>query len=176
MTKRDREDRWERWVREALPGPHLRRPPASTLRKALALGSQLEPRTGAATWLVKLLFDSSAQPLPAGVRGGTAGHRRLLYQARTEPGEEVQLDLRVRRERGGTLELTGQLLPPWAGAQVVAFAGRGRRKLSMGDGGEFLAKRLSAGSEVLRLEIRAENGDELVIDDIPLPGKSTGVS
>ena len=54
--------------------------------------------------MVQLLFDSGMQPAPAGVRGVAAGQRRLLYRARTTPGDEVQLDLRVRRERSGTEE------------------------------------------------------------------------
>jgi hypothetical protein len=169
MGKRDRDQRWEDWVRETLPARHLRQPPGSTLRRALALGSQLEPTTGAAAWLVRLLFDSAGQPLPAGVRGASAGQRRLLYEARTKAGGELQLDLRLRRQRDGSLELTGQLLPPWTGAQVEAAAGRTCKKLVLGDAGEFLVKRLPARAESLSLRIRAASGDELDIADVPLP-------
>lgn len=169
MKNNDRDDRWEDWVRQALPGAHLRQPPASTLRKALALGSRLQPRATLSGWLIELLFDSAGQPLPAGVRGTTAGQRRLLYRARTEAGEEMQLDLRLRRESGDALELTGQLLPPWTGARVQAVAGRTRRKQTLGDAGEFLVKRMPAKAGTLRIEIRAANGDEIVIPDIPLP-------
>jgi hypothetical protein len=169
MSKRDRDESWENWVGEALPGRHLRMPPAGTLRRALALGGGLKSRPSAASWVVELLFDSAAQPLPAGVRGTGAGHRRLLYQARTTPGEEVQLDLRVRREAGGTFELTGQVLPPWSGGRIVARLGKTTRKQPLGDGGEFVVRRLPARAETLTLEISTDAGDELVVPDIPLP-------
>ena len=173
MGKRDRDERWEDWVQGTLPARHLHQPPGSTLRKALTLGGQLEPQTSAAAWLVRLLFDSAGQPLPAGVRGASTGQRRLLYEALTQPGSEVQLDLRLRRQRDGSLEVTGQLLPPWAGARVEASSGRTRRKLVLGDAGEFVVKRLPARTETLSLKIRAESGDELDIDDVPLPENNT---
>jgi hypothetical protein len=165
------DDRWERWVREALRGRHLQAPSAGALRKAQALGSGLDSRpAGGLQWLADLVFDSAAQPLPVGVRSAAAGQRRLLYEARSDSAaeERCQLDLRVRREPAGTIELTGQLLPPWVHARVEATVGRTRRKKTLGESGEFLMRRIPARAGSIRLEIRGENGEQLVVQELPL--------
>jgi hypothetical protein len=169
MAKRDPASQWESWVREALRGRHLHQPPASALRSALVLGSQLKPRPTTTDWLVTLLFDSASQPLPAAVRGVSSGQRRLLYQGRTTHGDEIQVDLCLRRGPDGMLELTGQLLPPWARAHAVVTTGRVRRKQPLGDAGDFVLRRLPARSATIRLDIRADDGDEVALPEVPVP-------
>ncbi len=171
MGPRRADDRWERWVRDALKEPHLQAPSAGALRKAAALGSRLGSRpAGGLQWLTDLVFDSAAQPLPVGVRSAATGQRRLLYEARADAAtkERCQLDLRVRREPAGTIELMGQLLPPWVRARVEATAGRTKRKRRLGESGEFVIRGIPARAEALRLEIRGEDGEQLVVQEVPL--------
>ena len=158
-------------MQDALKGPHLQAPSAGALRKARALGSRLDSKpVGGLQWLTALVFDSVAQPLPVGVRSAASGQRRLLYEARggSAAEERCQLDLRVRREPAGTIELMGQLLPPWVRARVEATAGRTKRKKTLGESGEFLMRGIPARAEALRLEIRGENGEQLVVQEVPL--------
>ena len=171
MGPRRGDDRWERWVRDALKEAHLQAPSAGALRKARTLGSRLDsPPVGGLQWLTDLVFDSAAQPLPVGVRSAATGQRRLLYEVRAGSAAEkrCQLDLRVRREPKGTIELMGQLLPPWVHARVEATAGRTKRKKTLGESGEFLIQGISARAEALRLEIRGEDGEQLVVQEVPL--------
>jgi len=162
-------DRWERWVEQALKAEDLQEPPNAALRRALALGSQLASGARHSHWLVKLLFDSAVQPLPAGVRGSTAD-RRLLFEARAGADEAAayQLDLRLRRERGGSLELTGQVLPPLEGARIEVQAGRVRRGQALGDTGEFVLRGLPRGAGSLRLRLEEAEGPGLELPEIPL--------
>lgn len=162
-------DRWERWVEKALKGQSLHEPPNAALRKALALGSKLTPRRQGSLRLVRLLFDSAVEPLPAGVRG-SASDRRLLFEARREDDESaaVQLDLRLRCRRGGSLEVTGQVLPPLVGAKILAVAGRVRRSKILGDTGEFVLRGLPRGAETLTLQVEEADGRGLELPEIPL--------
>jgi hypothetical protein len=85
-------------------------PPPSTMRLARALYSQHRPAglLERALETVKLLFDSHASPLPAGVRGGPVMARTLLFAT----GEHV-VDLQVMpsHERDHTV-LIGQITSP----------------------------------------------------------------
>jgi hypothetical protein len=179
MGPRRGDDRWERWVQDALKGSHLRSPSAGALRKARALGSRLASGpVGGLQWLADLIFDSAAQPLPVGVRSARSGQRRLLYKIQSGSGaaERCELDLRVRCEPAGTIELTGQLLPPWARAHVEVSAGRTKRKKALGESGEFVIRGIPARAEALRLEIRGEDGEQLVVQEVPLFPSPAGSS
>jgi len=85
-------------------------PPASTMRLARALYSQRRPAglLVRALETVKLLFDSHASPLPAGVRGGPARPRTLLFAT-----EDHVIDLQVMpsHEPNHTV-LIGQITSP----------------------------------------------------------------
>ena len=73
----------------------------------------------------------AAEPVPAGVRNAGAGERRMLLELHPLGREHtpLQLDLRVRREPAGGVEMAGQLLPPWVGAPVeVRRAGSSKRR------------------------------------------------
>jgi len=163
------DEKWEAWIRKTLREARLEEPSRGALRCAVALGSQLPGRKTAGQWLVELIFDSASAPLPAGVRGAAGGERRILYQiGPPEGGEPWQLDLRVRRESGDTLGVTGQILPPPAGGRVEARVGRIRRTRKLGESGEFLLRSLPVEAGTLRLEILPDGGDPLVIPDVPL--------
>jgi hypothetical protein len=168
VTSRDRKERELETLGRLLRAERLQEPPDGVLRRALALGSQLEPRKGLLERLVELVFDSAAQPLPAGVRGAATAERRLLYRIGGEGLETAELDLRLRREAGGTVELTGQLLPPRPGREIEVRAGRRSRKLAAGEAGEFLARNLPGGAE-LELVFGDPPGPPLVIRNVPLP-------
>ncbi len=156
-----------------LAGRHLVEPPEATVRRAVALRAGLPARAartpGARRALAQVLsdivlrFDSAASPLPAGVRRGATGERRLLYGVR-----EGQLDLRLRLVPGRGLELAGQVLPPPpAGASVTVHAGRTRRAAPLGACGDFLFAGLPAGARSLRLVVVAPGSPDLVVDGIP---------
>jgi len=169
MSPRKTDD-WEGWVRTALRGGHLREPPAPAVRRARALGSRLRPERAASTiWdVVRLMFDSAARPLPAGVRGAAATTRRLLYRASAKGSRQTcQVDLHLRRTKTGFVEMTGQLLPPWEGARVEARAGRTRRTGKMGDSGEFVIHGLPGRASAMQLVFREKDGAELVIPEVP---------
>jgi hypothetical protein len=171
------DEKWEAWIRKTLKEARLEEPSPGALRRAVALGSQLPGKKALGQWLVELIFDSASAPLPAGVRGAAGGERRVLYQiGLPEGGEPWQLDLRVRRESGDTLAVTGQILPPLAGGRVEARVGRVRRTRELGESGEFLLRSLPVEAGTLRLEIFPDDGESLVIPDIPLLAKDEGPS
>ena len=86
----------------------------------------------------------------------------------TVTDEGAELDLRLRREPRGTVELTGQILPPIPDAWIEARSARTRRRQRLGKEGEFLVRGFPAASGTLRLEICREGSDPLVVEDIPL--------
>lgn len=115
----------------------LHEPPRDALAAAAALGERLKPRgRGLREWIATLVFDSATTPLAVGVRGADAAERRLLYEVR-RGGERAELDLRVRRDARGRLEIVGQLLPPWRDATVEIRGSRGHRAVPLGAHGEF---------------------------------------
>jgi hypothetical protein len=167
----DRDHDWESRVREGLKGRHLEEPSRGALRTAIALGGGLAERAaGRKPWWFETIFDSAAEPLPAGVRGAGVGERRLLYQLREPDTEEDthQLDLRIQRARGGELMLTGQLLPPWSDSRVEARSGRTRRSTPLGKAGEFQLRGLPVRDDGVQLRIEGGEGQVLLIPDIPL--------
>jgi hypothetical protein len=136
----------------------------------LSLGERLERRPSLLGSLVQLVFDSALQPVPAGVRGG-GGERRLLFEIGKEAGEKeaCQLDLRLRREESGTVEILGQLLPPTRGGSVRARAARTRREARLGESGEFLLRGLPAQAASFRLEITRPDRTSITIEEVPMP-------
>ncbi len=171
LPQRRRLERLETLARHLRPA-HLVEPPEGVVRRAAALGDGLVPgKVGWLDWLAELLFDSALAPLPAGVRSAGRDERRLLYRLRASCAgadeEAPQLDLRIRREPSGAVELTGQLLPPWPEARVVARGGRVRREGALGANGEFLLRSLPARAAHLRLEIEGSGRQRLVLEELP---------
>ena len=154
-----------------LKASRLREPPRDVLHRAVALKALLHPhrRPTAGAWLMALLFDSGAQPVPAGLRAGSGStERRILYEARCDGLESRQVDLRLRWEPAGTIEVVGQCLPPWLHATVAARSGRTAATAELQDTGEFILRGLRAKG-ALALTFHAD-GHAIVLDGIPLPG------
>jgi hypothetical protein len=154
-----------------LKGSRLKEPPRGVLQRAILLRERLPQRHGVAQWLVQVLFDSGLQPVPAGLRAApSTSERRILFEARQ--GDDVrQVDLRLRREPGGTIEVLGQCLPAWpAGVAVAAKAGG--RKVALEPSGEFILRGVRVKGETLALTFATGGAPDLVIDGIPAPSPS----
>ncbi|HHN74072.1 MAG TPA: hypothetical protein ENK10_02460 [Acidobacteria bacterium] len=155
-----------RQLEELLAGRHLHEPPAATVRKAEALAGRLPDPGRSGGWLVELLFDSWESA--TAVRGDVLQlDRRLLYRLVSD-GDEREIDLRLRRDERGRLEVAGQVLPPEGAEQAVAVVGRRRRQQALGAGGDFLFRGLSAAAPV-GLEVVLADGGKIVIESLPLP-------
>ncbi len=163
----DGSDSWAYGLR----GDHLREPPAGTIARAVALAAMLPARRlGLTDRLVELIFDSAATPLPAGIRGVASSERRLLYQIRREGTDKPDhLDLRLREESGGKLEVVGQLLPPPRNGRVHAHVGRSRRVADVGASGEFVIRGIPRSAAALRIEITVPGGPTVVVKGVPMP-------
>jgi len=156
-----------------LKGRHLVEPSRRILIEAIALGGRLAPaRKSVAAWVAELLFDSGLAPAIAGVRNGaSAAERRLLYRCRTQTDGEAQVDLRLHAVADGTVDLVGQLLPPWSGASVEAKSGRALRQAVLGVNGEFAVAGIPAGGDTIVLTILAKDGNYIVLGDVPMPAR-----
>ena len=172
------DESWEVWVRERLKNEALRSPSHGAMQYAFALGGRFSPGEGPVRLLARLIFDSVAEPLPAGVRGVGGTERRVLYEAAGSGTDESrQLDLCIRREAPDSVGVTGQLLPPILGARVEARSGRIRRSARLGLGGEFILRGIPASAGSLRLEVRWGDDNGLLVPEVPLPsGDDEGVS
>jgi len=170
MRRRPTQDDLEN-LQRLLKGEHLIDPPRNVLRRAQALGAGLGRRRSVVEWIAERLFDSAAEPLPVGVRGSASAERRLLYELRPASGDDAprQMDLRLRREIGGTIELTGHLLPTFPGARVNVAAARLRRGAKLNPTGEFMLRGLPAKTGSLRISIDAPGQSPLVVTDVPVP-------
>lgn len=165
MTSRRRERDDERLISMAR-GDRLREPPEGVLRRAIALRADLARPAGVIRWVAELLFDSGLQPLPAGVRKAASPERRLLFSLSADGGEPSELDLRLRRGEGRSLDLTGQLAPALPGLQAVLSVGRSSRRCRVGDQGEFLLRRLPRWEGEGSLEL-VRDGAVLASLDLP---------
>ncbi|GAB4221962.1 MAG: hypothetical protein Kow0062_17180 [Acidobacteriota bacterium] len=170
---RQRDDDHDRLTR-LLAGDHLVEPPAGTLRKAIALGARLGERRagGVVDWICRLVFDSAAQPLPAGVRGTALADRRMLF--RLEPGSGAtdrgcDLDLLVRNADGRRVVLLGQLLPPVADATVRARAGRGRAEAPVSAAGDFELELSASRGQPIEVEVEAPGLGRVTVGPIAPP-------
>ena len=156
-----------------LKGRHLLEPSRRILAEAIALGGRLVPaRKGLVAWVTELLFDSGLAPATTGVRNGAAAsERRLLYRCRTETNSEAQVDLRLRAVADGTVEMVGQLLPPWSGASVEVKSGRALRQAMLGVNGEFTVAGIPGGGDTILLTILAKDGNSIVLRGVPTPAR-----
>lgn len=156
-----------------LRGRHLVEPPRRVLAEAIALGGRLKPvRRRVVGWIADLLFDSGLAPATAGVRHGTlASDRRLLFRCRTGGADDSQLDLRLHAATDGTVQILGQLLPPWPDARVEAKSGRTRRQVAMRATGEFALAGIRGGRDTIALAILAKDGSSVVLDRVPMPAR-----
>ncbi|MGH9629352.1 MAG: hypothetical protein ACRD7E_13615 [Bryobacteraceae bacterium] len=81
---------------------------AFAVRKRLPLFSRLAE-------LASLVFDSWREPLPVGIRGGTACARHVLHET-----DKFLIDLRLEQEDESHCSLVGQVLPKEANEGAVA--------------------------------------------------------
>jgi hypothetical protein len=162
----------EDWIR-GFRRRQLQEPPEATVRRATALSVQLPPRrpAGVVAWLAELVFDSSRSPALAGLRGAPTGERRLLYDLRS-PGDDdaAQLDLRLRVERKGTVELFGQVLPPPVSGRILVRAAGRSRTAPLFPTGEFLIRKMPVRGATLAMEIVVPGRCSIVLDGVPIPG------
>ena len=82
------------------------RPPTSVVRSVMVLFTSENWKTteGRVTW-ARLVFDSLAEPLPAGLRSLGRRVRQLLYEA-----DDYHVDLKVERQSGNWALVFGQIL------------------------------------------------------------------
>jgi hypothetical protein len=116
-------------------------PPENLVRlvKLQFAGQRLaEPEVGL---IASMIFDSATQPLPMGVRSGTASTRQIVYEA-----EGLTVDLRLERKpHSSTFSAAGQVLDKdaplsWLGnAAIVLWTDKGEMvtKTVANDYGEF---------------------------------------
>ena len=166
-------------LEKLLAARSLKEPPRDVLHLAFALKARLpEAKESLAAWIVRVVFDSGLQPVPAGLRSaGGSSERRVLFEAQmgSDAASLRQVDLRVKREAGGTYEVLGQCLPPWQAASVEVRSGRTRRSADLDDAGEFLLRGLAA-KDALTLTLKVGGLPVVTLDPVPLPDAGTDSS
>lgn len=133
-------DLW-RAVRSLANDEAMYAPPNNLVRRVkLEFASKHAVQTEEGT-LASLIFDSTAQPLPAGVRSGAVTTRQFVYEA-----EGLTIDLRFERKpHSNSISASGQVLDKktplcWLGnATVVLWTDTGRMltRTEANDYGEF---------------------------------------
>jgi hypothetical protein len=117
------------------------------------------------------MFDSFHEPLPAGVRGGTAPARHLLHEA-----GKFLIDVRLEQESGTHGFLTGQVLQRDAGLGATAGAGV---LLAQGDR-TLLAQAIGNSAGEFQLDFEGQNdltlylqipGEQPIRIALPKPGE-----
>ena len=116
-------------------------PPESLVRLAKWQFVDKQPAEPEVWVLASMIFDSATQPLPMGLRSGSAGTRQILYEA-----EGLTVDLRLERKpHSSTFSAAGQVLDKespltWLGnAAIVLWNEKGHMltKTVANDYGEF---------------------------------------
>jgi hypothetical protein len=164
----------------ALAADEALEPPAHVVRWARAVFTRVRPESVCALprVLARLVHDSLAEPLPAGVRGGDPASRQALFEA-----GDTFVDLRVERRPGqAAVALVGQLLREHRGDGVGGgLAMDGRPVVLTADGtilaatasnehGEFHFEYVPEG----RMRLHIPVGDRLARIEIPLNGLTPG--
>jgi len=116
--------------------------PPETLVRLVKSGFGAAESAKPESWfLASLLFDSAAAALPAGIRGGAASTRQMVYE-----GEGLTVDVRFeRRPHSSMIWASGQVLDKhvplrWLGrAAIVLWNDKGQllTKTEAGEYGEF---------------------------------------
>jgi hypothetical protein len=110
--------------------------------------------------VIQILYDSFAQPVPAGIRSAPRPIRQLLYRA-----DPYQIDLQIElRPEGNRLVVTGQLLdisrPELVGRDV---------QVMLSDGREFIVNTVTNQFGEFRAEV--ENSGDLELSLLSPGGK-----
>ena len=161
-------------LRDAVESPN-----PNTLHAAEAIFSMWRPERVKvfSTPAARLLFDSFADPVLAGIRSGPAMYRQLLYEARP-----YAIDLRLDRFREGhRMSITGQLATldttrPIAGVRVTLTSdvdARLQKQVHTNDTGEFYLEYEPAPRLNLRVDV--ESCPQIALpEDVHLPGNDPG--
>ncbi|MGA8270411.1 MAG: carboxypeptidase-like regulatory domain-containing protein [Candidatus Sulfotelmatobacter sp.] len=119
--------------------------PPEDLVRLVKLEFAAKQETRSEKWsLASLLFDSIAQPLPAGVRSGDASVRQVVYEA-----EGLTVDLRFDRiVPSGGVSVVGQLLDNRVPRELLT----GASIVVLTEDGDLVATTLTNGSGEFQLE------------------------
>lgn len=167
MTRRLRPEEMEQLL-HALAGSPLAEPPEPTLRRARALAAHLPRPDATGHWIVRVVTDTLLDPLPAGVRSGSGGERRMLLVAESG-AREREIDLLFLSDPAGRTRILGQVLPTAPGLRVEVRSGRSVRRAEPGEGGDFSLEALPAASRRFSLRIEETGVSDLVLADLLLP-------
>jgi anti-sigma factor RsiW len=159
---------WLRQVVTLASADEQYEPPAYALRHTRALFALERPRiVGRLPRLLgRLVFDSLAQPLPAGVRGPAGVSRQTVFEA-----GQYAVDLTLEQVQGAMqATLVGQVVSrepkrPIAAVPVFLIAGRTIVARTVSDAfGEFLLEYVPRNE--LRLQITVDEGERRIDIDV----------
>lgn len=174
------EDRnWYLLVKGLANGDDSVQPPSWVTKRAVSIFDQRRRKSLAAKvggLIAKLAFDSTAQPLIAGVRSAATQQRQLLYQA-----GDYSVDLQVATSGGAISDVTGQVLR----GDEALFESVARRPMTLTTGsrtvlsaktnerGEFTIQSIEPGEYELRFDL---SGTKLTIPGLLFlkPGAEPG--
>jgi len=131
-------------------------PPPHTVRLAKAQFAAAKLTASAARSLVSLVFDSFAQPLPAGIRSGTAMARQMVYEA-----DGLTIDLRIDKHANSkALSIVGQVLD----ARTLRLAPQSVPVALLNRQGEPLQRTSTSNFGEFHLEVAVEAEMQLAIE------------
>jgi len=131
-------------------------PPPHTVRLAKAQFAAAKLTAPAARSLVSLVFDSFAQPLPAGIRSGTAMARQMVYEA-----DGLTIDLRIDKHANSkALSIVGQVLD----ARTLRLAPQSVPVALLNRQGEPLQRTSTSNFGEFHLEVAVEAEMQLAIE------------
>lgn len=131
--------------------------PETVIRKAEAIFETARQSFRIRALLAKLVFDSWAMPLPAGVRGSaTADERRLRFEA-----EPYTFDVRVEKQ-AGTYHFTAEVYGPEGSIKETAIVADSK-KIHAGSEGLF---EWSSARPPRKLALVVGDGEPVVLPEV----------
>lgn len=131
-------------------------PPPHAVRLAKAQFAAARLVAPAARSLARLVFDSFAQPLPAGIRSGAAMARQMVYEA-----DGLTIDLRIDKHANSkALSIVGQVLD----ARTLRLAPESVPVALLNRQGEPLQRTSTSNFGEFHLEVAAEAEMQLAIE------------
>jgi len=131
-------------------------PPPDKVRLAKAQFAAAKLAAPAGRSFASLVFDSFAQPLPAGIRSGSAMARQMVYEA-----EGLTIDLRIDKHANSkALSIVGQVLD----ARTLRLAPQSVPVALLNRQGEPLQRTSTSNFGEFHLEVAAEAEMQLAIE------------